>query len=159
MPLLMMGALPLYFIRLPDDDRALAHVIVGTMLYGRSGLFLRGAWEPDVWDALRSHPMFDGPIPIIAKADIESPGIVARIGTVVPAGILPRQYWGSSYEGEEWSGRTPGPNENAFYPLGTLVRYERAMAYGGNIPAEVADMVRCAVNGNVKEPWEQGLAL
>lgn len=159
MALLVMGALPLYFVRLPDDDRAITRVIVGTMIAGRTDVFLRGAWEPDVWDTLKAHPLFNNPVPIVTDATVEAPGIVARVGTVVPAMLLPREYWGPAYVGEEWSGRTPDPTENAWYPLGTLVRYQRAMAYQGNLPLEVADMLRRAVEGKAVEPWEQGLAL
>jgi hypothetical protein len=155
----LLGPLALYFVRLPDDEYELTKVIVGVMLRGVHTRFLRCAMEPDQWDKWKLHPHFERPVAIMVRAKREAPGVTLRIAAMVPLADLPREQWGPQFEGEEWRGNSGQPPNDALgaLELGVLVRYE-AKCHHADLSAEMLCMIRKAIEGDLVEPYEQGLS-
>ena len=155
-PALLIGPIPIYFIRLPDDDREPTKMIFATMIQESNHRFLRGAWDPDTWDQWAAHPFFNRPIHLLGTPAFEDPGITLRIAALVPAREMPRSTW-PVVKGEEWKGpRRPGRDERFPLELGVLVRYRHRMCHT-NLLAEAGCLLRSALTAGTVEPYEQGL--
>jgi hypothetical protein len=154
----MIGPVGVYFVRLPDDDREITKVVAGVCTYETNKVFVRGYWTPDDWGKWPRHAWFTKPVMLNLIVSREDPGMVIRVGAVVPLAELPRDQWGEEYEGEEWRNQVPPGGALGTLELGVLVRYERAFRFGGHLLRESADLLRSAMKGETKEPWEQGLS-
>jgi hypothetical protein len=156
----MLGEAFIDFVRLPDDDRYPASMIIGVTMRRQSRVILRGVWDVDVWDHWKAHKWFWGPVPLSAEMSREDPGVVVKVSAVVPLREMPREQWPEEFRTEAWQAeRQPPAQAGAFLPLGTLVRYARRFEHHGVLPDEGMAVIHAALSGRVQEPWEQGLSV
>jgi hypothetical protein len=141
------GTARLTFVRLPDDDRNPAHIVVGATLTGQSAIILRGLWSVDQWEKWRDHDVFRAPVSLVADAEHEDPGVVLKIGAIVPLREMPRATWPAEFQSEEWQSERmlPPSRAGALLPIGTLLRSESRYEFGGTLPDEAIAMVRASL--------------
>jgi hypothetical protein len=158
---MIIGRAAVDFVRLRDDERYPASMIVGVTLRGESKVVLRGVWDVDTWETWRAHQWFDRPVMLSAEMSREDPGIVVKVSAVVPVRYLPRETWPDEFRGEAWQGEhtLPPMEVGGLLPLGTLVRYARKFEFRGILPDEGMSVIQSALRGNTSEPWEQGLSV
>lgn len=160
--LLLVDAIPMYFARLPDDEREPAKMVFATFAAHPNGehvRFLRGVWDVDTWEKWSTHRHFERPCRLLVQVREESPGVVLHVSALVPLRELPREQWPDE-DGEEWKGeQVPPPQARGPLPLGVLVRYAARRRYPRDLVREAHDILSRALYGGTVEPYEQGLAL
>lgn len=156
---LMAGPLTLWPVQVAAEPDDAPNLRVAIYAGNSDKPFVRGAWAPEAWAAVKDHPRWQQPFMVLVSARREDPGIVLHLHLIVPPEMLPNGLVtpNPDAEGEAWRGETAGTA--ALLPVGMLVRYEHAFRHGGELPAEAIDLLERAASGGTVEPFEQGLGL
>lgn len=152
--------IPLYFVRLPDDDREPAKIVAGAFHGATHKIMVRGLWSPDMWDAFKNHPMWQEPQPLLLNVMMNPAlGVVLALHVAVNLRDVPEEALDeilrlTRRQGpprEPWEAVPETPlSHTILLEIGRLVRAPHAFEYGGSLMHEAVTMFNNALAGKVE---------
>lgn len=138
-----------YLVRLPDSERHLTKIVVGTCVQSSPSVLVKGLFTPDEWDHWQNHRLFDQPLILHGTAcDRGAKGIRLALGAYVPLADLARDRWPQMEGHEAWQGDPP-PGIMGLFEFGQMYRKPDRYAYPGDLGRETASMLRAAARGQM----------